>query len=111
MSSIEREQIVEPLLGGTMDVIVFQLVDLVEKIRLSRKGAAAAAAAEAAGTSAAPPVAATATTSSKNTTGSAATDSDTRRLQEVIRNSPAVKFLTRTDFFSMVQYSDVSVSQ
>lgn len=33
---------------------------------------------------------------------------DPRDKAEVIRGSPAVKFLTRTDFFSLVQYSDVS---
>lgn len=40
---------------------------------------------------------------------SAAAGPDPRHKAEVIRGSPAVKFLTRTDFFSLVQYSDVSI--
>lgn len=39
-----------------------------------------------------------------------AATADPRHKEEIIRGSPAVKFLTRTDFFSLVQYSDVSIS-
>ncbi|XP_067952073.1 E3 ubiquitin-protein ligase HECW2-like isoform X2 [Watersipora subatra] len=50
----------------------------------------------------------TSTSQSKltNPPAASALDAETRLKQEIIRNSPAVKFLTRTDFFSLVQYSD-----
>ena len=84
-----------------MEVIVLQLLDLVEKIRLCHSGAAAATATAASHTQ---------PTSGQSKTGTSSTvDAETRQKQEIIRNSPAVKFLTRTDFFSLVQYSDVSV--
>lgn len=78
-----------------MDIIVFQLVDLVEKIRshhASRTSGTASSSAPISG----------------STSQAKPTDAVTRNQKEAIRNSPAVKFLTRTDFFSLVQYSDVS---
>lgn len=85
-----------------MDALVFQLVDLVEKIRShhsSRSGAATAASTS---------TSSTASTAAGTSSQSKPTDTDTTQ-QEIIKNSPAVKFLTRTDFFSLVQYSDVSI--
>lgn len=89
-----------------MDMLVYQLIDLVDKFRAARKGTAVA-------TTQPPPAASSAstTTSASSQPKTAATDEETQRQREVIRNSPAVKFLTRTDFFSQVQYSDVSIAK
>lgn len=64
-----------------MDMALVQLVDVLVNVLSSRLG------------------------SSSTATG----HSNVANKEEVIRNSPAVKFLTRTDFFSLVQYSDVSL--
>ena len=96
-----------------MDIIVFQLVDLVEKIRshhASRSAGAAVSNAAAAGTSD-HSSAAGCSSSSSSSHHPKPPDAESRNQQEIIRNSPAVKFLTRTDFFSLVQYSDVSINQ
>lgn len=95
-----------------MDIIVFQLVDLVEKIRshhASRSAGAAVGNAAAAGTS--DHSSAAGGSSSSSSHHPKPPDAESRNQQEIIRNSPAVKFLTRTDFFSLVQYSDVSINQ
>ena len=95
-----------------MDIIVFQLVDLVEKIRshhASRSAGAAVGDAAAAGTS--DHSSAAGGSSSTSSHHPKPPDAESRNQQEIIRNSPAVKFLTRTDFFSLVQYSDVSINQ
>ena len=97
-----------------MDIIVFQLVDLVEKIRshhASRSAGAAVSNAAAAGTSDHSSAAGCSSSSSSSSHHPKPPDAESRNQQEIIRNSPAVKFLTRTDFFSLVQYSDVSINQ
>lgn len=70
--------------AAAMDTALVQLVDVLVNVLSSRIGSSS--------------------TSSTATPG----HSDVANKEEVIRNSPAVKFLTRTDFFSLVQYSDVS---
>jgi len=89
-----------------MDILVAQLMELVESFH---SGSLAAAAAAPNSSSSAAPAAAQSKSTASSATASAP-DSEALRQQELIRNSPAVKFLTRTDFFSMVQYSDVSIS-
>ena len=75
-----------------MDVLAYQLCDLVQNFSTCSLGAAATAS----------------TSAGQFKSSTTPTDAETRQKQDVIRNSPAVKFLTRTDFFSLVQYSDVS---
>lgn len=80
-----------------MDTALLGLLDMVVNYVESRKGSSSNT-----GTSSAPKPTATAAT------GDRSTEADQQHKEEVVRSAPAVKFLTRTDFFSLVQYNDVS---